>query len=347
MKLNSIKKDLENLLAEPPIQSVLKSGDSSVRELWGLLKQLRMSEANLTRRIEELEVRFDGETLEHQLAELTSRYESRISAIQKDYDDMTEKVAKEVESVIIQANDEITKLKLKIKNLENIFEKSNASASEDSSKWLDSMALCSSLYTGSLNNWFKAMNLKSLLSEVIASICRQSNQINTSRLRTRIFKSWINSIRFLVKVKKIRKEKLFIMTTLHCLQLDHGSFEMELTSFYHKFMIVSSHYNEVTSSLLQQISANGLGDTEALERAFINHFGVSMHLSLHPCKPVKLDLSGRFAREEELREKIKEAGDLLEHSMKIIEEKDREILFLREGGFNIGQNLEAIQNQPG
>lgn len=312
------------------------SGDNTVREVWGLIKQLRMSEANLKRRVEELEANFDSKSLGIRLSELKTKYESRISCMQKEFDIMTERIAKEIQTVVIQANDEISALRVKVNEQDKIIGKSTM-IKIDSLKWMDSMTLCGSLLAGSINKWFACANIKFVFSEILTSICRSQLTLSSSLKSKTKLRSCIYVIIFFVRLSRILGTKQDKLNKDALLCREKHKCNPGAKYFFQKLVVASSHYNSEVSCLINAISHSESPDNEEIEEAFINHLDSAMQRSLHPTRPFSINFAGP-SREEEMRNRVKEAGDLLEQSMKIIEEKEREILFLREGGFNLEAN---------
>lgn len=70
-----MKQDLETILDEGNQKGIFKSESSKVREVWGLVKKLRMSEANLDRRVREYESSSNSQTVSEQIVDLRNRYE--------------------------------------------------------------------------------------------------------------------------------------------------------------------------------------------------------------------------------------------------------------------------------
>lgn len=131
MKYKVLRQDVEGLAEEGNVKGLFRSDCAKVREVWGLLKQLRMSEAHLQRRVREYESNKEEEEKARdkdkespkitlttkQLEELTRRYEERIREYQESHEEQLEKLGENMSVVIREANRQIVRQRDRIKML--------------------------------------------------------------------------------------------------------------------------------------------------------------------------------------------------------------------------------------
>lgn len=275
-----------------------------------------MSENNLRRRAEELESMHQGNTLEEKLFEMKNRYENRIKDMQTEQDELTNNIAKEMDTVVVQANDEINRLRSTVAMLENKVLQGRK-YSDDADKWIDASTTLATLFTGVLNKWFIMINLKCMLWELLQGICQSSSreQINTYRHK---FRRVIIAVLFTVKINRmLDKRKEFIANDNQFESPERG------IQLFNRLMTVAAHYNPLSNKLLSELSHS---DTTASLQAFLGKRYTDLHASpsfVVDCGRAMVD--GRLI----------EAGRLIEDSAKIIEMKDRQIEFMRSGGFKV------------
>lgn len=295
------------------------SGVSTVREVWGLLKQLRMSEANLKRRAEELEALQEGHTLESQLAEMRKRYEERISEMQKEQEELTSSIAKEMDIVVVQANDEINRLRSTVSILENKLAK-ESSDSDETNRWIDACTNIATLFTGVLNKWFLMINLKCMLWEVLQAINQSSrnNKLNSPMLK---FRKVVNALIFTSKLKKLLNNRHAIFDEAQ--SSDFSISAKQSIQLFHRLTAVAAHYNPLSNKLLSELSHS---EPATALQAFLSLRQTAVYAS----PQFKLGTP-----DKEIESRLAEASRLISDSAQIIELKDQEIAFIKSGGFNI------------
>lgn len=250
-----MKKDLENIVERGDRSAILKSGCDTVREVWGLIKQLQMSEANLKRRLEESEAIREGKTLDDMLAEMKERYEQRIAELQDENEKQADELIKEMDAVVVQANHEIKSLRKELAELKNK-EDDNAQIQEDSRRWLDATTIFSSLFIGVLNKWLSMISIKCVFWELLHAITiRQASKEVTPKSRLRAV---VYTVVFSIRLARQQGTKQ--QTVCEAERCESIVPTERGKKLYGRLMVAASHHNAVAGRLLRELADLRVGD---------------------------------------------------------------------------------------
>lgn len=287
-------KDIDGLLDEKLVRFNSKSEYPKIREVWGLLKALRMNENNLKRRVFESEKKL--ELLEAGNAPENGASKAALAEIQKQYEEKLTGLSVELNEVVTNANDQIVLQRKRIQELESLLsqkgalkitrtqmieemlkgdsekketitqikETTRAPSNDDKNIWTETVLLSLTLFVGILNKWVLLINLKSLLWELLERRTRQCQPHKTSR-----------------KVRKVVWALLFVRRIQKMRYLKRENFQITQTSetnntgarLFERLMNISQRYQKYSNCLMTALcERNNLTPSISLAEVFMKYF---------------------------------------------------------------------------
>lgn len=334
--------DLDILAANKPTKSLFKSEYGRVREVWGIVKQLKMSEANLERRVKEFEQgKKEGMGgLDDPTEGVRLRYEGKIKDIESKYEMAVSSLGQEMSDIVKEANNQISSQKEKVKNLEDKIRQFEQGAKTDP-KWIEACSFSCAIMVGLLNKWMVLMNMKCVFWELIESIARNTENsiedVSDSRpnllsRKYRKVKLVFLSVKFCLRLKFLSKIRAQKSTAFSQIDSTDRTTTTKGRDMYNRLLFISSNFNQSTSHLMSSLKLADASDETGIEKIFTSFFSFK-HTEVYPSLPFNMVESIELRSKsviDEYNKKLSQASGLLENIYDNLTLKDDEIRRMKE-----------------
>jgi hypothetical protein len=212
-----------------------------------VIKQLRMSEANLERRLSELRSEKE-ETGEEDNREA----DGRIEALQAKYEGLLQECQdsnqKDLEDLAESVNQVIKDLNLQVSQLTHQLQSTEASVhhlTNQNDRWVQSFSLISTLALTLLNKWTSLLNIKNCLSCLFIPALQPTKYSQTLKFR---FKVAAQAALFMIRVSKASKANM--QRTADLVRADHP---LVNTIFSNDLLSLNHFYKAEAGALLKTV----------------------------------------------------------------------------------------------
>lgn len=324
------------IVGEKGSKGILRSDSSRVRETWGLVRQLKMSEASLERRVKELEQHLKQENRDQaSLAQETrDQYEDIIKVMGRRAEEELGEATEEMRRVLAEAGRELEGQRARIEGLEAELAGCERKVAQGM-KWIEGFALLATLFVGLLNKWFVMMNIKCAVWELVEGLAARAMANGRAIARTRLrVVFW--GVLAMVRLRKGSGKRRAAMAN-NCDGMESNANGGKM--MFERLLFISAHFNPVVKHFIDDFRALQVNPSSAaggVEAVLVDLLSMKQ-TELYPSLQFVFKEEGGGAEELEAlqgtlgkyEQKLVSAGELLQTTFKVLQEKDGEIARLR------------------
>ena len=331
-----------------------------IRELWGILKQLRMSEANLQRRLAEfghphtvqegVELSPTPNSHKPDVESLRVKYEAILQECQESHEKDLEELAASVNQTVQAANTETQRLSQELE----VTRSQLRAVSDEHESLVQVFSLVNNLGITLLNKWTNMLNLKQCFGQLLNGVVTKPH-VKDSQLRR--FRIAVLATVFMVRTSRVSRVREMQSTARHLSVEDHKEdSKLVNTAVHANLLMAASTFRKESISFLNAVDQMCRGVDENLRSdgqidTVISMFFSTNRTRLYDFK--QFQLGGRpehdtptfrayetdeaclaraeieANRVEEYKQRLESAGELLTQTLSLLKQKDTEIKHLQ------------------